>query len=192
MGGISGHNFLSSVEVYNPSTNTWQMGPSLKAPRPDMGVAVLEGTVYVAGGNRGTGRLRSVERLAPVAKRFAVPLKSYLYCSRWVKVASMPTKRSNFSLVSLGGKLLAAVGFDGSGVTDVVEVYHPELNKWQVVSSLPSPKSALSAVVVARRKLDKEAEERCRYKNRSHLMDEQIVELMAKSKISNDNASETQ
>ena len=107
-------------------------------------------------------------------------------------MASLPTKRSDFSLVSLGGKLLAAGGFDGSGDTDVVEVYHPELNKWQVVSSLPSPKSALCAVVVARKELDKEAEERCRYKNRSRLMDEQIVELMAKSKISNDDASEIQ
>ena len=106
-------------------------------------------------------------------------------------MASLPTKRSNFSLVSFGGKLLAAGGFDRSGETDVVEVYHPELDQWQVVSSLPSPKSGLSAVVVARRKLDKEAEERCRYKNRNCLMDEQIVELMAKSKISNDDASET-
>ena len=70
VGGFSGYNFLSSVEVYNPSTNTWQMGPSLKAPRSGMGVAVLEGAVYVAGGNRGTGRLRSVERLAPGAKRY--------------------------------------------------------------------------------------------------------------------------
>ena len=65
-----GLTYLSSVEVYNPSTNTWQMGPSLKAPRSGMGVAVLEGTVYVAGGNRGTGRLRSVERLAPGVKRY--------------------------------------------------------------------------------------------------------------------------
>ena len=109
-----------------------------------------------------------------------------------MKVASLPTKRSNLSLVSLGGKLLAAGGFDGSGVTDVVEVYHPESNKWQVVSSLPSPKSALSAVVVARRKLDKEAEERCRYKNRSRLMEEQIVELLAKSTISNYETPEIQ
>ena len=53
-----------------------------------------------------------------------------------MKVASLPTKRSNFSLVSLGGKLLAAGGLDGSGYTDVVEVYHPELNKWQVVCLL--------------------------------------------------------
>merc|ERR1719357_76944 len=75
VGGFSGLTSLSSVEVYNPSTNTWQMGPSLKAPRSCMGVAVLEGTVYVAGGKTGTGPavtgpLRSVERLAPGAKRW--------------------------------------------------------------------------------------------------------------------------
>ena len=107
-------------------------------------------------------------------------------------MASLLIKRLNFSLVSFGGKLLAAGGFDRSGVTDVVEVYHPELNKWQVVSSLPSPKSDMSAVVVARKELDKEAEERCRYKNRSCLMDEQIVELLAKSKFSNDDTPEFQ
>ena len=37
----------------------------------------------------------------------------------------MGTKRSNFSLVSMGGKLVAAGGFDGRRVTDVVEVYDP-------------------------------------------------------------------
>ena len=109
-----------------------------------------------------------------------------------MKVASLPTKRSHFSLVSLGGKLLAAGGIDGGGEIDVVEVYHPELNRWQVVSSLPSPKYALCAVVVARKTLDKMAEERCRYKNRSCLMEEQIVELLAKSKISNDETPEIQ
>ena len=38
----------------------------------------------------------------------------------------MGTKRSNFSLVPMGGKLVAAGGYDGRGVTDVVEV--PILN----------------------------------------------------------------
>ena len=37
----------------------------------------------------------------------------------------MGTKRSNFSLISMGGKLVAAGGFDGRRVTDVVEVYDP-------------------------------------------------------------------
>ena len=34
----------------------------------------------------------------------------------------MGTKRSNFSLVPMGGKLVAAGGYDGRGVTYVVEV----------------------------------------------------------------------
>ena len=63
VGGFSGKGFLSSVEIYNPLTNTWQRGPSLQAPRSGMGLAVLHGVVYIAGGNRGTGRLCSVERL---------------------------------------------------------------------------------------------------------------------------------
>ena len=69
VGGFSGKGFLSSVEIYNPITNTWQRGPSLQAPRSGMGLAVLDNVVYIAGGNRGTGRLRSVERLLLGAKR---------------------------------------------------------------------------------------------------------------------------
>ena len=69
VGGFSGTDFLSSVEIYNPSDNTWQSGPSLPAPRSGMGVAALDGTVYVAGGNRGTGRLCSVDKLMPGANR---------------------------------------------------------------------------------------------------------------------------
>ena len=92
----------------------------------------------------------------------------------------MGTKRSNFSLVSMGGKLVAAGGFDGRRVTDVVEVcralsywsiyfcnlfqvYHPERDQWQEVSKLPTPKSALAAVAVPRGELTREAQDRFRY-----------------------------
>ena len=96
----------------------------------------------------------------------------------------MGTKRSNFSLVSMGGKLVAAGGFDGRGVTDVVEVYHPERDEWQEVSRLPHPKSALAAVVVPREELTGEAQERCRYQKRGELMEEEIVKSLAKLEIS--------
>ena len=99
----------------------------------------------------------------------------------------MGTKRSNFSLVSMGGKLVAAGGFYGlTGVTDVVEVYHPESERdqWQEVSSLPSPKSALAAVVVPRGELTREAQERCRYQKRGDLMEEELVKSLAKLEIS--------
>ena len=96
----------------------------------------------------------------------------------------MGTKRSNFSLVSMGGKLVAAGGDDGRGVTDVVEVYHPERNEWQEVSSLPSPKSALAAVVVTRGGLTREGQERCRYQKRGQLMEEELVNSLARLEIS--------
>ena len=96
----------------------------------------------------------------------------------------MGTKRSNFSLVSIDGKLVAAGGYDGMGVTDVVEVYHPESDQWQEVNSLPTPKSALSAVVVPREELTRKAQERCRYQKRGDLMEEELVKSLAKLEIS--------
>jgi len=171
VGGFSGTVFLQTVEVYNPSSNTWQRGPSLKAPRSGMGIAALDRVDYVAGGNRGTGRVRSVERLLPGAKR-------------WGSVASMGTKRSNFSLLSMGGKLVAVGGYDGRGVTAVVEVYQSERNQWQEVSRLPSPKSALAAVVLPRQELTREAQERCRYQKKGELMEEELVKSLARLKVS--------
>ena len=96
----------------------------------------------------------------------------------------MGTQRSNFSLVSMDGKLVAAGGYDGRGTTDMVEVDHPERDEWQEVSRLPSPKSALAAVVVPRGELTREAQERCRYQKRRDLMEEELVKSLAKLEIS--------
>ena len=95
----------------------------------------------------------------------------------------MGTQRSNFSLVSMDGKLVAAGGYDGRGTTDMVEVDHPERDEWQEVSRLPSPKSALAAVVVPREELTREAQERCRYQKRGDFMEEEIEKLLARLEI---------
>ena len=95
----------------------------------------------------------------------------------------MGTKRSNFSLMSMGGKLIAAGGYDGRRTTDVVEVYHPERDEWQEVSRLPHPKSALAAVVVPREELTREAQERCRFQKRGDLMGEELMNSLARLEI---------
>ena len=106
----------------------------------------------------------------------------------------MGTKRSNFSLVAMGGKLVAAGGFDRRRETDVVEVFHPERNQWQEVSSLPFPKSALAAVVVPRLELTRETQERYRYQKRGQLMEEKLVKALSSLNIessSNEYSSDT-
>ena len=96
----------------------------------------------------------------------------------------MNRKRKYFSLVSMDGTLVAAGGFNGRAGTDVVEVFHPERNQWQEVSSLPSPKFSFAAVVVRRGDLTREAQERCRYQRRNELMEEQIRESLARLEVS--------
>ena len=72
VGGQDGQKVLDEVEVYNPSSNTWQRGPSLQRPRYAMGVAALDdGTVYVAGGDTDGDPLRSVERLLPGSTKYS-------------------------------------------------------------------------------------------------------------------------
>ena len=51
-GGLqSQYNFISSCEVYSPSTNEWQLMPSLKVPRAYASMVCFEGRLYVLGGS---------------------------------------------------------------------------------------------------------------------------------------------
>ena len=52
------------------------------------------------------------------------------------------------------------------------------------MSSLPSPKSALAAVVVPRGGLTREAQKRCRYQKRGQLMEEELVKSLEVSLLS--------
>ena len=45
----SPENCLSSVEIYDPETNSWSAGPELPVPLCAMGVVKYYGTVYVLG-----------------------------------------------------------------------------------------------------------------------------------------------
>ena len=43
-------NCLSSVEIYDPSTNSWETGPDLPQAVCAMGVVKYYGTIYIIGG----------------------------------------------------------------------------------------------------------------------------------------------
>ena len=45
----SPENCLSSVEIYDPETNSWTAGPELLVPLCAMGVVKYYGTIYVLG-----------------------------------------------------------------------------------------------------------------------------------------------
>ena len=64
IGGSDGHMSLNSVEVFDPSTQTWSFGPSLSVARTNVGVAVMQNRLFAVGGFSGKAFLDSVEHLA--------------------------------------------------------------------------------------------------------------------------------
>jgi hypothetical protein len=63
-------NDLNSVEIYDPSTDQWTAGPAMQEARAGFGATVMDGKIYVAGGEliNTLKTLKSVEVFDPVTE----------------------------------------------------------------------------------------------------------------------------
>lgn len=96
---------------------------------------MLEGALYVAGGNDGTSCLNSVERYSPKA-------------GAWESVAPMNIRRSTHDLVAMDGWLYAVGGNDGSSSLNSIEKYNPRTNKWVAASCMFTRRSSVGVAVL--------------------------------------------
>jgi N-acetylneuraminic acid mutarotase len=120
---------LTTVEAYDPTTNTW----SEKAPMPvatDSVYAVAsKNIIYVAGGYvQGSGRVATVYSYNPAT-------------NVWAQEASMKVGRSNPATGILGG-IFVAGGLGNGGITGDTEVYNVAKNTWKTLASMPTAVSA--------------------------------------------------
>lgn len=92
-----------------------------------IGVAVLDGWLYAAGGSHNGTALKSVERYDSQK-------------NKWNAVLNMNLPRSHFGLQPLGGKLYAIAGHCGTCAIPHVEYYDPLANTWTEVASLNKPR----------------------------------------------------
>ena len=53
VGGSDGQQSLSSVEIYDITTNAWSLGPSLSTPRANVAVALVQDKLFAVGGFSG-------------------------------------------------------------------------------------------------------------------------------------------
>ena len=95
-------------------------------------VAVLDGKLYVAGGDTVHGLSNSVHRYDPAA-------------NAWEEVASMRLVRIFCSAAVLDGKLYVAGG-EGpdEGYTSSVECYDPSTNSWEEVAPMRTGRCGLT------------------------------------------------
>lgn len=160
---------LSSVEVYDPSTNEWSAQANLPTARVDHGLAAAAGNLYAVGGSFGSYSSTSrVDRYDPAT-------------NRWTVMAGLPTARQELGVAAASnGRIYAIGGFDGRLLPTVEEMDPVAVapatatstitatatvtptstatpvsvsSGWTTRSSLPGPRSALGLTAGANDKL---------------------------------------
>lgn len=124
---------LSTVEVYDPTFERWQMSNEMTMLRSRVGVTVMNNKLYAIGGYNGSERLSTVEAFDPVT-------------NSWSKVAPMNCKRSAVGAGTLFNRLYACGGYDGVSSLSTVESYNPEIDQWSMVASMSKHRSASGVV----------------------------------------------
>ena len=126
--------YETSIEEYNPTTNTW----ASKAPKPtgvsNAGAAVVNNKIYVAGGYNGT---------------CLSTLEVYdLTSNSWTVLAPLPSVRCGAAVASVNNQVYAIGGNDGTTQASTCFVYNPTSNIWSACTSMTFARTYASAGVV--------------------------------------------
>ena len=121
---------LATAEVYDTAAGTWARGPDLPVAVNHAMAATLDGVLYVAGGNDGTGPSTQLARLDG---------------DRWRTLAPLPQGRSAGGLVALDGRLYLVGGVVEGGLAADTQVYDPPADRWSSAPGLPTPREHLGA-----------------------------------------------
>ena len=129
-----------TMEAYDPDTNTWQpKAPMPGGPRSTMGVAVVNGILYVVGGQYADSGINSgmttlVEAYDPLT-------------DTWTTKAPLPGVRYTMAIGAIDGILYVAGGGDPSGPLDSVLAFDPVANVWTQRTPMPARRSGAGSTV---------------------------------------------
>jgi hypothetical protein len=124
-GKDDGNNFLSSVEKYTPSSDTWSAVAPLPAGRSHHALVAVGSAMYVLGGFDGEDDLSSV-------------LKFDSTQSTWSVVAPMPEAKTGFATCAVGNDIYVFGGndMDNEPLYSATK-FDTEANEWSNLADMP-------------------------------------------------------
>ncbi|XP_040052284.2 uncharacterized protein kcnt1b isoform X21 [Gasterosteus aculeatus] len=134
-GGADHVRCYSSVERYNPETDSWSTDVApLSSPRSGVSLVAMDGYLYAIGGHDGITAMNTVERYDP-------------QMNTWSKQRAMLSRRSGAAAAVLGGHLYVMGGNDGEVALDSVERYSPADGTWSKCAHMLSPREDAGCAV---------------------------------------------
>jgi N-acetylneuraminic acid mutarotase len=115
---------FNTVEVYDPSTNSWSTAGSMPTARLNLAAAAVNGKVYAIAGEHSTSSLISntVEVYDPGS-------------DSWSTAASRPTASNGLGAAAAGGLIYAIGGFTGASVVSATEQYSPPVTVYTFIKN---------------------------------------------------------
>ena len=152
LGGITGAEGDQSsarssdrVDVYDPPTGLWSLGPPIPpgAARHHLAVAVHGARIYLLGGFTGIlGGAREAGKFVPNGQTWALDGKA------WVRLADQPLVRGSAIAATVGERIfVAGGGFDDRGALVDLLAYHPATDTWAPFAPMPTPREHAAACV---------------------------------------------
>ncbi|XP_037085880.1 actin-binding protein IPP-like [Pollicipes pollicipes] len=126
-------NALCSTECFDTFNKVWRRASPMRIARILPGVAVLNGRVYVVGGEQESLIMANGEIYNPQE-------------DQWSNMACMISPRVEFGLAAVDGKLYAMGGWVGVDIGGTMEVYDPDRDEWTLAANLPAPRFSMGVV----------------------------------------------
>ena len=148
---------LSTVEMYDPKTDTWERKADMLTARTGVSVSVVDEKIYAIGGTELkrfeidviiNGEFRKVKRWEP--KELPTVEMYDPVTDTWTQRADMPTPRNTVTCV-VNGKIYAIGGLafnEKQWRLDTVEVYDPATDTWAKAKSMNHARDGATVSVV--------------------------------------------
>jgi N-acetylneuraminic acid mutarotase len=134
---------LSTVEAYNPATDTWTKKADMPTARYNAAACVVDGRIYVFAGRT---KWDDVESSVPTVEVYDPPTDT------WTQASDMPRVRLGHSASVVAGKMYILGGWNLlRALVDVVDVYDPAADTWTTAADLPTVRGNHIAAVVDRK-----------------------------------------
>ena len=144
------HRSLTTVEEYDPATNTWRERSAMPTPRNHLAIGAVNNKIYVLGGRIGAAFISGGGNRLDLVEEYDVAADS------WNPVrARMPTARSAVTYGVHGGRVYVAGGehqeYNLSTAFRAFEGFDAAKKEWTVMPPMPLQRHGLAGAVLGNR-----------------------------------------